>query len=84
MAREPLAVFLYPPRTLAKLLFASLLTPPLTVECIDVQEFLGHKNISMTMRYAHLSQAHKKSAIYLLDDNFEMSSQKMDKMEQQK
>jgi len=50
----------------------------------DVQEFLGHKNISMTMRYAHLSQAHKKAAICLLDDNFDESSQRMDNMKQQK
>jgi len=29
----------------------------------EVQEILGHKNISMTMRYAHLSQEHKKKAV---------------------
>ena len=51
------------------------------MEYIDAQEFLVHKNISMTKKYAHLSQAHKKSAIYLLDDNFEKSSQKINKME---
>jgi integrase len=32
-----------------------------------VQELLGHKDIKMTMRYAHLSQDHKRSAIRLLD-----------------
>jgi len=32
----------------------------------EVQEILGHKNISMTMRYAHLSQEHKKKAVNLL------------------
>lgn len=32
-----------------------------------VQEILGHKNISMTMRYAHLSQEHKREAISLLN-----------------
>ena len=26
----------------------------------EVQELLGHKNITMTMRYAHLSQESKK------------------------
>lgn len=33
----------------------------------DLQEILGHKNIQMTMRYAHLTQEHKKQAIKLLD-----------------
>jgi len=33
----------------------------------EVQEILGHKNISMTMRYAHLSQEHKKKAVNLLN-----------------
>ena len=30
-------------------------------------ELLGHKDISMTMRYSHLSQAHKTKAINLLN-----------------
>jgi integrase len=33
----------------------------------EVQEILGHKNISMTMRYAHLSQEHKEKAVNLLN-----------------
>jgi integrase len=33
----------------------------------ELQEILGHKNISMTMRYAHLSQEHKMKAVKLLD-----------------
>ncbi len=33
----------------------------------ELQEILGHKNITMTMRYAHLSQEHKKKAINLLN-----------------
>ncbi len=32
-----------------------------------VQELLGHKSITMTMRYAHLSQEHKKEAVNLLN-----------------
>lgn len=33
----------------------------------EVQELLGHKTISMTMRYAHLSPEHKKRAVNLLN-----------------
>jgi len=33
----------------------------------ELQEILGHKNITMTMRYAHLSQEHKKKAVNLLN-----------------
>ena len=29
----------------------------------DVQELLGHKDIKMTMRYAHLTQEHKRKAV---------------------
>ena len=35
-----------------------------------VQELLGHKNIKMTMRYAHLSEDFKKDAVELLDRDF--------------
>jgi len=33
----------------------------------DLQELLGHKTMTMTLRYAHLSQHHKKKAINLLN-----------------
>jgi len=33
----------------------------------DLQELLGHKALTMTMRYAHLSQEHKKKAVNLLN-----------------
>jgi integrase len=33
----------------------------------ELQEILGHKNITMTMRYAHLSQEQKMKAINLLN-----------------
>ena len=33
----------------------------------EVQELLGHKTMSMTLRYSHLSQEHKKRAVNLLN-----------------
>jgi hypothetical protein len=33
----------------------------------EVQEILGHKSLTMTVRYAHLSQEHKKKAVNLLN-----------------
>ena len=33
----------------------------------DVQELLGHKSMTMTLRYAHLTQEHKKNAVNLLN-----------------
>ena len=45
-----------------------------------VQELLGHKDIKMTMRYAHLSEDFKKDAVKLLDGDFsDEFGQKMDK-----
>lgn len=32
-----------------------------------MKELLGHKDIKMTLRYAHLSSDHKKQAVALLD-----------------
>ena len=34
----------------------------------DIQELLGHKTMTMTLRYAHLTQEHKKKAVNLLND----------------
>ena len=33
----------------------------------EVQELLGHRTMTMTLRYAHLSQEHKKKAVGLLN-----------------
>jgi len=33
----------------------------------DVQELLGHKSMTMTLRYAHLTQESKKKAVNLLN-----------------
>jgi len=44
-----------------------------------VQELLGHKDIKMTMRYAHLAEDIKKDAVKLLDGaEDEKYGQKMD------
>lgn len=37
------------------------------VELNDIRELLGHKSIAMTLRYAHLSPAHKSKALTILD-----------------
>ena len=34
----------------------------------DVQELMGHKSMTMTLRYAHLTQEHKRNAVNLLND----------------
>ena len=47
--------------------FASNLIMQEGVELNDVRELLGHKNISMTLRYAHLSPGHKTRVINILD-----------------
>ena len=39
------------------------------VPLATVSELMGHKSISMTMRYAHLSPAHKAEAVCSLDNN---------------
>jgi site-specific recombinase XerD len=41
----------------------------------SVQELLGHTDIKMTQRYAHLSAEHKQKVIMLLDTDSQQSSQ---------
>ncbi len=33
----------------------------------DLKDILGHADVKMTMRYAHLSPAHKRAAVAWLD-----------------
>jgi len=40
------------------------------VDLRTVQELMGHKDIQMTMRYAHLSPDHKRAAMEVLDSRF--------------
>jgi hypothetical protein len=44
----------------------------------DVQELLGHKSMSMTLRYSHLSQEHKKKAVNLLNGLTALSQNRHD------
>jgi integrase len=40
------------------------------VDLKTVQELLGHKTFSMTLRYSHLSQSHKRDAVRVLDGHY--------------
>ncbi|MGR3318556.1 MAG: site-specific integrase [Candidatus Anammoxibacter sp.] len=41
------------------------------VDIKTVQELLGHKSLTCTMRYSHLAPGHKKNAIRVLDEMVE-------------
>jgi len=40
------------------------------IDLSTVQELMGHKDISMTLRYTHLSPDHKRAAIVALEQRF--------------
>ncbi|HEX9869131.1 MAG TPA: site-specific integrase, partial [Candidatus Tectomicrobia bacterium] len=46
------------------------------VDLITVKEFLGHKDIKMTLRYAHLAPDYKRAAINRLDTSMDTSHKK--------
>ena len=53
------------------------------VDLTTIRELLGHKTLTMTLRYAHLAPSHKVKAVNILDDSstFSPTSQKLHKKE---
>ncbi len=45
------------------------------IDLVTIKELLGHKSLSMTMRYAHLAPGHKRKAVNTLDEILKNSEQ---------
>lgn len=44
------------------------------IDLVAIKELLGHKDIKMTLRYAHLAPAHKRKAVNVLDSLLNLPS----------
>jgi len=51
------------------------------VDLVTVKELLGHKQVEMTLRYAHLSPKHKRFAVEVVEEDFEKVDQNLTKAE---
>ena len=40
------------------------------VDLTTLKELLGHKDVKMTLRYAHLAKGHIREAVKVLDKNY--------------
>ncbi len=47
------------------------------VDLTTIKEFLGHKSLKMTLRYAHLAPEHKRKAIQVLDETLQSSTSRL-------
>ncbi len=45
------------------------------VDLVTVKELMGHKKVTMTLRYAHLAPEHKSKAVKILDEVLQSSTQ---------
>jgi hypothetical protein len=50
------------------------------IDLTTVKELMGHSDISMTMRYSHLTPKHKRSAVEILDKRGEMDTYESQKV----
>ena len=48
------------------------------VDLMTIKELLGHKDIKMTMRYAHLSPDHKRLAVQKLESAYRADKKRFD------